>query len=276
MAIIASALVVLVIAVLVLVKVTGGSSPASSVRTSVTDTALSQLAGVPISSMVGAANTARSGTVVPPTNLPSGTPPLTSGGKPQILYVGAEYCPFCAAERWAIVMALSKFGTFSNLASTKSSSTDTNPNTPTFSFYGSTYASQYLTFTAVELQNRAGQNLQTPTAEQKTVISTYDAAPYVTGQAGSIPFIDLGGRYIVSGTEYDGSLMSNQNFDAVLGEMATGTTSTAQAARAAAAHLVGVICSLTGDQPVSVCSAVPSSLKTGVAGSGNQGSSTGG
>ena len=30
-------------------------------------------------------------------------PPLTSGGKPEILYMGAEYCPYCATERWAMV-----------------------------------------------------------------------------------------------------------------------------------------------------------------------------
>ena len=36
---------------------------------------------------------------------------LTEAGLPEMLYMGAEYCPFCAAERWAMVMALSKFGT---------------------------------------------------------------------------------------------------------------------------------------------------------------------
>src|SRR5262249_865940 len=28
------------------------------------------------------------------------TPPLTADGKPLVLYVGAEGCPDCAAERW--------------------------------------------------------------------------------------------------------------------------------------------------------------------------------
>ena len=60
--------------------------------------------------------------------------------------MGAEYCPYCAAERWALVMALSKFGTFTDLQGTTSSATDTNPSTPTFSFYGSTYTSKYLSF----------------------------------------------------------------------------------------------------------------------------------
>ena len=49
-----------------------------------------------------------------PTSI-SGTA-LTANGKPEVLYVGAEYCPYCAAERWAMIVALSRFGTFSGLA----------------------------------------------------------------------------------------------------------------------------------------------------------------
>jgi hypothetical protein len=37
---------------------------------------------------------------------------LTSGGKPEVLYMGGDFCPFCAAERWSIIMALSRFGTW--------------------------------------------------------------------------------------------------------------------------------------------------------------------
>ena len=68
-----------------------------------------------------------------------------------MLYEGAEYCPFCAAERWAMVMALSKFGTFWGLKLTNSSVSDFAPDTATFSFYGSTYTSKYLAFKPVEL-----------------------------------------------------------------------------------------------------------------------------
>src|SRR5580700_7583712 len=76
-----------------------------------------------------------------------GGQPLTgSTGKPEFFYAGAEYCPYCAAERWAMVVALSKFGTFSNLSQTTSSSTDGYPSTPTFTFYQSVYTSQYIDF----------------------------------------------------------------------------------------------------------------------------------
>src|SRR5579859_2792490 len=66
------------------------------------------------------------------------TPLLTANGKPELIYVGAEYCPYCAGERWGTVVALSRFGTFSGLTLMRSSSTDVYPNTPTLSFRNAT------------------------------------------------------------------------------------------------------------------------------------------
>ena len=34
---------------------------------------------------------------------------------PEVLYLGAEYCPYCAAQRWTTIIALSRFGTWSGL-----------------------------------------------------------------------------------------------------------------------------------------------------------------
>ena len=51
--------------------------------------------------------------VVAPTAI-AGTP-ITFNNKPEILYIGAEFCPLCAANRWSMVVALSKFGNFSNV-----------------------------------------------------------------------------------------------------------------------------------------------------------------
>jgi thiol-disulfide isomerase/thioredoxin len=61
--------------------------------------------------------------VLPP-QLLKGQAPLREAGKPAVIYVGAEYCPFCAAERWPAVVALSRFGTFSHLGLTHSSNVD--------------------------------------------------------------------------------------------------------------------------------------------------------
>ena len=39
---------------------------------------------------------------------------------PEILYMGAEYCPYCAAQRWSTIIALSRFGKFSGLGNMSS------------------------------------------------------------------------------------------------------------------------------------------------------------
>ena len=133
--------------------------------------------------------------------------PLTSGGKPEVLYIGAEYCPYCAAQRWAMVNALSRFGTFTGLTTTHSSSTDADPNTPTWTFYKSTYKSNYINFTSVEetTNDRQGNSsstsapyvtLQTPTSAEAALGQAYDPG---TGNGGAIPFIDLGNKYVQVG-----------------------------------------------------------------------------
>ena len=43
----------------------------------------------------------------------SGQPVLKGpNGHPEFFYVGGEFCPYCGAERWAMINALSRFGTF--------------------------------------------------------------------------------------------------------------------------------------------------------------------
>src|SRR3954471_1406813 len=62
--------------------------------------------------------------------------PLTADGKPEVLYIGAEYCPYCAAERWPMTVALSRFGTWSGLGAAESSAKDVFPSTQTLSYHG--------------------------------------------------------------------------------------------------------------------------------------------
>ena len=114
---------------------------------------------------------------------------LTANGKPEMLYMGAEYCPYCAAERWAMIVALSRFGTFSGLATVHSAAAngagtaEPYPNTPTWTFLHATYTSKYLTFTTVEEQtnipdpsNGTYTTLQTPTKAQQALVTKYDSA----------------------------------------------------------------------------------------------------
>jgi hypothetical protein len=61
----------------------------------------------------------------PSTHVPvSATDAVAGGGKPEVLYIGAEYCPYCGTERWSMIVALSRFGTFRGLKEIRSSPTD--------------------------------------------------------------------------------------------------------------------------------------------------------
>jgi len=189
----------------------------------------------------------------------TGESALTADGKPLVLYVGAEYCPFCAAQRWGLVVALSRFGSFENLGTTHSSSSDTYPNTATLDFHGSTYMSDYITFQGVETQSnvKSGSGyaaLDSLTADQQAVVSKYNAAPYVSSDsAGSIPFLDFGNKYLVSGASYSPQIITGMAGSDIAAALADPTSAQAQAILGAANAFTAAICAMTGGQPGSVC-----------------------
>ncbi len=201
-------------------------------------------------------------TVTPPTVI-SGKPPLTIGGKtPTMLYYGAEYCPYCAAERWAMVAALSRFGTFSGLKVTASSHSDVDPATNTFSFYGSTYTSPYInfvpieTYTNVPLSGGGYTNLQQPTKEEAQAIATYgqSANANSTSAGGvSFPFIDIDNRVIVSGASYDPGILASLNWSEIAGGLSDPSNQATQAIVTTANYLTASICAVSPTAPASVC-----------------------
>ena len=183
--------------------------------------------------------------------------PLVIDGKPGIVYMGAEYCPYCAAERWAVVAALSRFGTFQNLGATHSSSTDVYPNTATFSFHDATYSSRYLTFQGIEMQSNKPDGstyarLDTPTAAQTDLLNRYDGAPYFPS-TGAIPFIDFGNRYAVSGAGYVPSVLAGMSMREIARQLDDPSTEVAQAILGTANRLSAAVCAITKEQPTRVC-----------------------
>jgi thiol-disulfide isomerase/thioredoxin len=189
-----------------------------------------------------------------------GAPPLKQGSKPKVLYMGAEYCPYCAAERWAVAAALSRFGTFHNLGQTHSSSADVYPSTPTLSFHGATYSSKYLAFNGYELQSNVRQGtsyapLDHPPAADQQLFQKYDAPPYVSSQtAGSIPFIDFGGKYMIQGASYNPGLLKGMTHQQVADAMHDPNSPVAKSVIGTANLITAALCKQTGDQPGDVCS----------------------
>jgi hypothetical protein len=187
-------------------------------------------------------------------------PALTAGGKPKVLYVGAEYCPFCAAQRWPVVAALSRFGTWAGLGQTRSASDDVYPDTATLSFHGATFTSDYLSFTGVETSGRTKVNGQYPTLDKLTAadrktFQTYDQPPYITGSAGGIPFLDLGGSFVSSGASYDPKLLAGMSHRQIAAAMSDPTSPVARAVDGSANVLTAALCEVTGQQPSATCTA---------------------
>jgi hypothetical protein len=210
----------------------------------------------------------------PPVALPGSTPALTSGSLPRVVYIGAEYCPYCAAERWPMVVALSRFGTFSGLGATESSTTDVFPATKTFSFYGSTYSSSFLAFTSVELETNqpaAGggyTQLQAPTVDERALLDEFDRAPY-TSSPGAIPFIDIGNRFIVIGATFDPAVLRGLSMSQIASELADPSSDVGRAVLGSANLLTAAICAASGGQPAAVCSSravVQAKARLGAAG----------
>ncbi len=183
----------------------------------------------------------------PPTTI-TGNPLTGSAGKPQVLYVGAEYCPYCAATRWPLAVALARFGTFDNLKTTYSSNSDqAGPHTPTLSFYHSTYTSQYIDFAGIEQEDGAAKPLETLTKAQDQLFTSLGGGAY--------PFIDFGGKWMQKGSSFNPTVLKGMTPDSVAKTLTDSSTKQGKTVQAGADVFTAIICGIDGGQPSDVCTA---------------------
>ncbi len=247
---------------------TGAAGPTGSSLSAVVSTVTS----VPASTLDAVGN---GGSAVTAKPIKISGPALTSGGKPEMVYEGAEYCPYCAAERWAMIVALSRFGTFSGLQTIRSASADgagnaePYPATPTWTFVHATYTSKYLTFTPVEAYTNVPDTstgfyttLQKPTAAQTALLTKYDAPPYVaSADAGSIPFVDFGTKYMIVGASYSPQVLSGLSWSQIAADLRNPSSPVAQGIDGVANYMTAAICKMTGNQPASACTPAVQALE---------------
>jgi hypothetical protein len=269
---IAGGAIIVVVAVVVALVVTGGNSPAgggSGPGTPPTGSALASLVTTTTTVPAAVLDQVGAGQVSATPTAITGAP-LTSGGKPEMLYIGAEYCPYCAAERWAMIVALSRFGTFSGLAATHSAAkngagqAELYPNTPTWTFAHASYTSKYLTFVPVETYTNIPDPstggytpLQTPTAEQQALLTKYD-----TAYGGAIPFIDFGNKYLIIGASYSPQTLDGLSWSTIATDLQTPNNAVAKAVDGTANYITAGLCKLTGDAPANVCTSSITSLQS--------------
>ena len=257
----AVAIVVVIIVAFVIVKVTSSSTPSSKTASPIAPTLtpapaslVAKVTGVPtsVASAVGLPSTS---TVAVPTYKP-GQPKLTIDGKPGAVFIGAEFCPYCAAERWAIIMAFSKFGTFTGLQQTTSSPWDTDPSTPTFSFVDASYSSPYLTFDTSEHESNDVNGLDTRTTLQPltsleaSLWSKYDGGPSGEG----FPFLDIGNKVLVTTPSYLPQTLAGLDQADMASRLTNAKDPVTQSIVGTANYLTAALCSITGQQPASACS----------------------
>jgi hypothetical protein len=179
--------------------------------------------------------------------------------RPTIYYYGAEFCPYCAAERWPMIIALSRFGKFTDLGNMQSSSTDRYANTQTFTFQKATYSSAYINFFSTEGETNTGQPLQTPTATELTEIDNFDTSKYYpalgagSSSDGTIPFISFNNQLFQIGASYSPSTLVNLTRGQIATAIAAPDNYLGKGIIVVANLLTATICQIDGQQPSSVC-----------------------
>jgi Domain of unknown function (DUF929) len=263
----AAAVVAIAVAVTFVVTKPDAAAPAGAATATRISPALARLiarvTGVPVGTSDAAGD---GGAQVMAKPAPVTGPPLTAGGRPEILYVGTEYCPYCATQNWAMIVALSRFGTFTRLGTIRSADYQFYPHLATWTFYGSTYTSKYLTFVPVETRSnvlisrtanpqsaKSYTELQKMSATQQAVYNKYD-------KGRGVPFLDFGNKYVLLGSSFSPIMLEQLTWNQIAATLRKARSMTGQAILGTANYITAAICGLTKDQPASACTPTVRSL----------------
>lgn len=252
--------ILMLVVALVVVKLTEGTAPAvASLPTAQAPASvLAALSGLPSVSFDQAGTGALE---EPQPDVLAGQPPLAVDGQVEVAFVGAEFSPYSAAESWALVAALDRFGSFSHLGATSSSSDEIFAATPGFRFDGATYRSTHVALVAVD---RYGPTLSTqapagfpvsatPSPAVDALLRRYDSR----GTTETVlPFVDVGNRLVVVGADFGFSpgLLRGMSMAQVAAALDNPTSAVAGAVLGAADELSAAICAADGQGPPAVCS----------------------
>lgn len=263
-AIAAVSLVVVIVIVIVAVKVTGGGSGSSGSGLTApkpfpaSAKVLNEVESVPASvqDTVGAWSSVGTSGLTGP-SYKAGQPALTLPGSsaPGAFYIGGVFCPYCAATRWALLMAFSKFGTFTGVQETTSSPWDVYPDTPTLDFSKATYTSSYIDFKPIEYFGQDTTKVNSHpvvghlTTQENKLYVKYDAVNGTTG----VPFVDIDNQTFITGAPIDPQLLAGMTQAEVAGQLTNAHSQVTQAIVGTANALIAGICNADGQKPTAVC-----------------------
>lgn len=192
-------------------------------------------------------------------------PRPNTGSKTGLLYIGADFCPYCAGDRWGLMLTLLRFGKLDGVRYMLSSSSDVYPNTPTVTFQHATYHSAYVDFQAVETADRDEHPLMVPDKLQTKIFTTFDAPPYVQ-YSQSIPFVYLDGKYQLNTLLATPQELGGKDWQQVAAAFADPKSALFKSVMPRVNLLTAAICRTNGGKPADVCTAPGVKAAAGVLG----------
>jgi thiol-disulfide isomerase/thioredoxin len=160
-------------------------------------------------------------------------------GKVLVFFMGAGFCPFCAAERWPLIYALERFGRWEGLAVDKSAGADEKYlNLSTYNFAKSKYLSEYIEFIGRETADRNFEPLQELSSEDYDILDTYNPDQI-------IPFLMIDGQFVQVGAGYSPQLLEGLTHDQIKLEIEKTESATGKAIRAEIDNISALVCKAT-------------------------------
>jgi hypothetical protein len=186
--------------------------------------------------------------------------PLISHGKPELLTMNLAWCPHCAANSWALAVALSRFGTLTGLRVIDSGNYYCKlvagpcaliagpcfPDTHGLSFLDAGYHSSYLSFVPLVIQDVRGHNVESPTRRERSALSAFDPQ-------GETPAVDAGGDYSFLNSGYSPGAVAGKNWSQIAGSLSKPHNPIARKIDGLANLFTAGICKATKNRPAGVC-----------------------
>jgi hypothetical protein len=178
----------------------------------------------------------------------------SAAGKVHVISLNAAWCPHCAANSWALAVALSRFGTLSGLRGIDTGTyfekvIEAKPaysHTKGLSFIDAKYESSLVKFEPVVAYDVDGKKLQRPTGAQAGVLKSFDPES-------EFPAVAIGSDYGLVGSGYDPAVIAGKSPTAIAKALSQPSSPIAKAVDGEANVFSAAICAATGDQPEEVC-----------------------
>ncbi|HZC88956.1 MAG TPA: DUF929 family protein [Nitrososphaera sp.] len=162
------------------------------------------------------------------------------GGKSLVYFMGAGFCPYCAAERWAIVDALSNFGKWEGIIETTSASHDEKYlNIPTLNFARAKYMSNYVEFIGRETADRNSEPLQELDEKDYEILDTFNPDQI-------IPFLLINGEFMQVGSGYSPQILEGMDNEKVKVELENPMSGVGKAIRTEIDYITALVCKSIG------------------------------